>query len=71
MSVEVKPTNIDGTEFYTVQEFAVVVGKGVSQIYGFIKNGLLKSEEKFNKTFIPATEVENKAKLFSKEKGVL
>jgi len=63
--MELNPTNIDGKEYYTVQEFAVLVGKGVSQIYGLIHKGLLKSETKFNKKFIPASEMEKKDKLFA------
>jgi len=65
--MELKPTTIDGVEYYTVQEFAVLMGKGLSQIYGLIHKNILKSETKFNKLFIPASETKKKEKLFGKK----
>ena len=62
--MEVKSTNIDGTDYYTVQEFAVMCGKGLSQIYGLIHKGILKSDIFFNKMFIPASQVDKIDKLF-------
>jgi len=65
--MELNPTNIDGIDYFTVQEFAVLIGKGVSQVYGLIHKDRIKCVEKFNKKFIPASEVEKKEQLFDKK----
>jgi len=62
--MEIKPTNIEGEEYYTVQQFAVLCGKGLSQIYGLIHKGIIKNEKFFNKTFIPVSQEKKIDKLF-------
>ena len=37
IKVEVRPTNIDGVDYITVNEFAMIAGKTPSTIYGHAK----------------------------------
>ena len=66
VEITIQATNVDGIDYFTVQQFAVLNGKGLSQVYGLLHKKMIKSVVKLNKTLIPVSEMEKAKKLFGK-----
>lgn len=65
--VEITPTKLNGKEYYTVTQFAVLMGCSPQNIYHAIKKGkgdnALSSITMLNQLLIPATELDRLASI--------
>lgn len=61
MEVQVEPTVVNGTAYYTVSQFAFLIKRSEKCVYGLIRNGNalrhLRVERLFNKPLIPVSEL--------------
>jgi hypothetical protein len=62
MNIQIKPARVDGEEFLTVSQMAVITNRSAQTIYTLVKKGnvirKMKSKKIIDRVLIPITEVE-------------